>query len=240
MHQLDPKVVIGAAVLLGLVGLAGIFIWRGWTRVVLWVLALPPLWLGIAAWGPGRMAEEFGTAFARAFCAVMVWPALGCVLGELLKVLHISNMVRAVVCICRDDQDALQKLTARRAAEQVECRGITTEELSSLWAILRGMEKKAAPAAGFPCLARPEDGGVSLHRFPEELLTLLSKLAPDRMAMVAEKWGSTRPRGLTPAGPRCLVEDLARLSRIAADTGRNVYLWNEPRRAGKPPKAGVK
>ena len=67
-----------------MVGLEGVFFCQGWLRVVLWLLAAPPLCVGLLALSQGGIAEPFSTHQMWIFCTFAFWPAVGCTIGEFI------------------------------------------------------------------------------------------------------------------------------------------------------------
>lgn len=78
---MNPTVLIG---LFALVGIGGICFSRRWVRVVFWLLSIPPLGLGVFGLSQGGIAEPFSSRQMWTFCAATFWPAIGCLLGEVI------------------------------------------------------------------------------------------------------------------------------------------------------------
>jgi hypothetical protein len=51
---------------------------------VFWVLSVPPLCVGVLALNQGGIAEPFSAGQMWVFSAVTFWPAIGCLLGEVI------------------------------------------------------------------------------------------------------------------------------------------------------------
>ena len=71
--------------LIVLVGLEGIFFCQGWLRIVLWVLAAPPLCVGLLTLSQGGIVEPFSSQQMWMVCGFAFWPAIGCLIGEFVK-----------------------------------------------------------------------------------------------------------------------------------------------------------
>jgi hypothetical protein len=109
---------------------------------------------------------------------------------------------------------------------RVQSKGITPFQLSMLWAIMRGAEWKVALMEDFPCLLGEDTGERLIHQLPAEMAAALSVLSPNQMTATAAKWAATKELGWPVSDTVRLVEDLAGLSRSAAESGQSVYLWN--------------
>ena len=134
--------------------------------------------------------------------------------------------ILADIYISHDDEAVRYDTTPDQFAERAQYKNLTPLEPSTLWAIMRGIEWDVASMDNFPCLLQQDGGERLIHRLPATMIADLSRLAPNEIAVVAPKWASTEELGWPPDEARPVVEDLARLARLACDSGRSVYLWN--------------
>ena len=63
-------------------GIAGIFVDAIWARVLLWILSIPPLYLGTLILWQGGFVEPFSLGEQIAFCSLLFLPVLGCTIGQ--------------------------------------------------------------------------------------------------------------------------------------------------------------
>lgn len=119
--------------------------------------------------------------------------------------------------------DANPKSTA---LERLQCKGITPLELSTLWAILRGITWEVESMDEFQCVLEKNGGALLIHRLPPALIADLAKLEVDHIATAASKWASTDEMGWAPNDARKLIADLVRLAQEAIRRSQGVYLWN--------------
>ena len=74
-----PFIVLAGIIIVAIVG---VFARPLWARLILWILAIPPLGLGLFALWQGGIAEPFSTELMVLFCGVMFLPATGCLIGQ--------------------------------------------------------------------------------------------------------------------------------------------------------------
>ena len=130
------------------------------------------------------------------------------------------------IYISRDDEAVEYDTAADKFSERAQYKGMTPLELSTLWAILRGVEYDFDSIDEFPCLFEKDGGERLIHGFPKAMLTALGQLTPDRIPAVTAKWAATEELSCPPADIRPVVEEMVRLARLAAASGRHLYLWN--------------
>jgi hypothetical protein len=114
-------------------------------------------------------------------------------------------------------------------AERAQYKGVSPLELSTLWAIMQGIKWDVASMDEFKCLFVIEGGERLVHSFPPTMLTALCQLTPDQIREISGKWAETDELACAGADIRDIqpvVEDMARLARLAAPSGRGLYLWN--------------
>ena len=132
----------------------------------------------------------------------------------------------ADIYVSRDDEALSYDSTPAKFAERAQYKRISPLELSMLWAIMCDIEWDLSSLDEFPCLLQVDGGDRAIHRLPAQMVTDLSRLTPARIAAVSPKWAVTEELGWSPDDAQPVVEDLVRLARRAAESGRNVYLWN--------------
>jgi len=131
----------------------------------------------------------------------------------------------ADIYLSRDDEAVGYDTEPERFTDRAEYKRISPLELSTLWAILRGVEWDVALMDEFPCLQ--VDGGERLiHKLPSAMVQQLAGLSPERVAAVTSAWAATEELGCDPEEIKPVVDDLVRLSRRAGETDRSVHLWN--------------
>jgi hypothetical protein len=102
---------------------------------------------------------------------------------------------------------------------------ITSAELSTLWAMLQGIDDDADLMDEFEAVFDEDEGECVIQRLPARMVAALAELSPEQMKEFAERWGDTddiEPREAS----REIVGDLVRLARRATETRQNVYLFN--------------
>jgi hypothetical protein len=102
---------------------------------------------------------------------------------------------------------------------------ITSAELSTLWAVLQGVDSDTDMTGEFEVVFDEDDGECVIQRLPAGMVAALAELSPDQITAVAQKWGDAddiEPRDVA----REIVRDLVRLANSAIDTLQNVYLFN--------------
>src|SRR5258706_11984925 len=134
--------------------------------------------------------------------------------------------VLADIYISRDDEAVRYDTTPDQFADRAQYKSITPLELSMLWAIMRGIEWDVDSMNEFPCLLQQDGGERLIHQLPAAMIADLSKLTAEQIAIVTPKWAATEELGWPPDETRPVVEDLVRLARRAAESGRSGFLWN--------------
>lgn len=91
-HEYGRKLFVGAGLgLLATIGLFGLFFSQGWFRIVLWAFAIYPFLTGIMVLLAGGVIHAFTPSQMLLWCGVCFWPAIGCVLGEILNICRFSQ-----------------------------------------------------------------------------------------------------------------------------------------------------
>ena len=110
--------------------------------------------------------------------------------------------------------------------DRVQYKGVTPLELSTLWAIVRSREWDISMMKKFPCILEVDGGGRLIHKLPAAMLADLVTVAPERLEDVSRRWATTDELCWPQRDAREVIDDLLRLARRAAETGRGVFLWN--------------
>jgi hypothetical protein len=111
-------------------------------------------------------------------------------------------------------------------SERAQLTSLTFLEFSTLWAIIQGQPWDDPHMNGFEKLFDTEDGERAIYRFPAELVTLAASLDETSAAKAAEAWAQTDELHCSAADIRHVIDDLSRVSRVAQQSGRSLYLWN--------------
>lgn len=121
-----------------------------------------------------------------------------------------------------DDPD--QGAAVTRLLNPIECKAITCLEIEMLWAIPEGTQWDVERHVLENTLIA-DDEESWLHRFPDELVTLLAAADATRSAHALVAWAAREEIESEPADLQSLLDDLQRLARQATDAGKSVYLW---------------
>lgn len=221
----DPAVLI-IMLFCALTGIGGVLASRGWLRSVLWFLSVLPFCIGLLLLSDVRMFRGKVPGFELWWSFIFFWPAAGCLIGDILRHWHAAVSVPAVIYLSQKEEAARYENAPVRFRDRVEYRGITTQELTKLWRVMREAEGRDASLVEFPCLHQSDNGRRFVHQLPTEMVEGLSRLTPEKTAVVTEKWSGREVWGWSEEAARRLVGDLVRLSRMAVESGRGVYLWN--------------
>lgn len=125
------------------------------------------------------------------------------------------------------DAEASRYDTAPQSfAEQAQYKGITPLELSTLWAIIRGVEWDITMLNHFACLLAVDGGERLVHSFPAPMVAALSRLTPEQIRDVSVKWAATEELACPTSDIQPITEEMTHLARLATASGRGLYLWN--------------
>jgi hypothetical protein len=134
--------------------------------------------------------------------------------------------ILADIYLSRDDKAAGYDTAHQQFPDRVQYRRFTMWELSILWSIMRGVEPDDALLDHFECLLEKDGGERMIHRLPQEMVTELAGLTPERIAKISPQWAAIEELAWLPEDAQAVVQDLARLSGQAIQSGRSVYIWN--------------
>jgi hypothetical protein len=141
------------------------------------------------------------------------------------SITHFMSLLSDIY-VSRDDEAVKYDTVPATFAERAHYNGMTPLELSTLWAIMRGVEWDDSTMDDFVCLLQIGSGERLIHRFPVAMLAALGQLTQDRVRDVTAKWAATDELACTPADIQPVVEEMVRLARSATASGRGLYLWN--------------
>src|SRR5215472_959066 len=100
--------------------------------------------------------------------------------------------ILADIYIARDDEAvAYDSNPNLPAPDRIEMKRITPLELSTLWAIMRGVPWEVSIMQEFECLFQRDEGERVIHRLPPAMSAGLLGLAPSRLKEVASQWADT-------------------------------------------------
>jgi len=102
---------------------------------------------------------------------------------------------------------------------------ITSAELSTLWALLQGLDGATDLTEDFSVVFDEDEGECVIQRLPAGMVPALAALDSKQLDLIARNWGEADEIEPQDA-PRAMVADLVRLARRALATRQNVYLFN--------------
>lgn len=105
-------------------------------------------------------------------------------------------------------------------------KGITSLELSFLWAILERTPWDGSMIDRFTSVTR---SGLdeTVENLPDEMVSKLARLTEDAAYTAASRWANVEELvGNSPQALRNSVQELAKLARLAQSRKRRLYLWN--------------
>jgi len=112
------------------------------------------------------------------------------------------------------------------ASERAQLKGLTFLEFSTLWAILQHRPWEDAHMDAFECILQQDGGERLIYSFPPEFVAAAANVTSEQAATAAEEWAQTEELSCSAADVRPAIDELARLARVAQDSGRRLYLWN--------------
>src|SRR5260221_6573907 len=98
--------------------------------------------------------------------------------------------VLADIYISSDDETIRYDSAPDQFADRAQYNGITPLELSTLWAIVRGIEWEVASMEDFQCLLQQDGGERLIHRLPGAMIADMSGLTSDQIVVVTPKWAA--------------------------------------------------
>jgi hypothetical protein len=134
----------------------------------------------------------------------------------------------ADIYVSRDDEDAVRYDSEPASfKDREQYTSFTDLELSTLWAIIAGIEWQEGLLDRFrPSVLLKDDGRRTIHRLPSEMVVELARLKSEQIPTVTTEWAATDELACEPANAQPIVEALVRLALRASETGWNIYLWN--------------
>lgn len=132
----------------------------------------------------------------------------------------------AEIYLSRDDEAVRYDTAPAEFADRALYTGLTPLELSTLWALIQGVEWEVDSLDEFPCLLQIDGGERLIHRLPAKMMTELAALSPERVEALLPAWAATEELRCSPEDVRHVVDGLVRLARKAGETGQSVHLWN--------------
>ncbi|MCE9638261.1 MAG: hypothetical protein K8T90_21375 [Planctomycetes bacterium] len=134
--------------------------------------------------------------------------------------------VLAELYVSSDDAAAGFDANPERFVDRASHKGFTCLELSTLWAIMRGVEWDLATLDEFACRLQRDGGERLIYRLPTAMVADLVTLAPRGVPTLAAAWAATEELGWPPEAAVPVIQALVRLAGRATETGKGVYLWN--------------
>jgi hypothetical protein len=113
------------------------------------------------------------------------------------------------------------------ADDRAEWKGMTTLELTTLWAIVEDRNWEVERLDAFENILTANGGHQLTERIPDDLVHALSSLQPSALDSIAERWVETEELSdWSSSEGREVLDSLVRLSRRAVETQRNLYIWS--------------
>jgi len=109
--------------------------------------------------------------------------------------------------------------------DSADYKGMTTSELSGLWALLQGVEWEMGLLDEFEIVVNEDEGECTIERFPGPMVSALADLSAQQAQLIAQKWYEA-DEFESPELCAEILADLVRLARRALETRQNVYLFN--------------
>jgi hypothetical protein len=127
-----------------------------------------------------------------------------------------------------DTQDAAgyDSTHAHWSCDRLQHKSISPLELSTLWAIMRQVTWDVGLIKGFQCVFVKDGGERVIHKLPAGFTAELLTLSSEQIQQVASQWTATDEMGWPVESARHFIEELSQLARGAAETEKNVYIWN--------------
>jgi len=102
---------------------------------------------------------------------------------------------------------------------------ITSAELSTLWALLQGLDAATDLTDEFDVVFDEDEGECVIQRLPAEMVAALAALDSKQTDLIGRNWGEADEIEPQEA-PHEILRDLVRLARRALATRQHVYLFN--------------
>jgi len=110
--------------------------------------------------------------------------------------------------------------------DRLQYKGFTELQLSTLWAIILGVNWQAKSLRQFIDVFHTDNGERLICRLPAAMLNDLTNSTPEQISSAARSWAATSEMRCGPADSRSIIEGLIVFARRAKETNRSVYLWN--------------
>ena len=111
---------------------------------------------------------------------------------------------------------------------KVDCaqfKGLTSLELSTLWAITLKQEWDEAMMDTFPEVLVVDGGQRLIYQFPTAAVEHFAKMSGSEIGSAAAAWSQTEELACAAGDVQPVIEEIVRLSKRAVETKRNLYLW---------------
>jgi len=161
------------------------------------------------------MPAHLHSAKKRARCTIpSPSPMIGCM--GLLADIYVS----------RDEEAVGYDAAPESFPDRLQYKSLTDLELSTLWALMRGVKWEVSLMGEFACLLVKDGGERLIHKLPSTMVRDLGVLTPEQVAALAAKWASTDELACKPAEVQPIIEGLVLLAQKASASDRNIYIWN--------------
>jgi hypothetical protein len=109
--------------------------------------------------------------------------------------------------------------------DRAQYKGITTLELSTLWAIIQKKEWDVAMMDEFPQIMIVDGGQRLIFEIPHSAMECFALLPDSGIGGAADAWSKTDELGCEADDIRPVIEEIVRLSKSGRETKRSLYLW---------------
>ena len=113
-------------------------------------------------------------------------------------------------------------------SERAEFNGLTFEEFSRLWAILKQDQWTSEHSNEFECILEVDGGQRLIHRFPTSFVIALSRLDDKQTLEAAGMWVKTGDLAYMSCPPDAIlpvISAASRLAKAAQEGNKSMYLW---------------
>lgn len=107
--------------------------------------------------------------------------------------------------------------------ERIELTDVTELELAILWSVVEEIEFDFDEHE-LEFIDNTDD--ISLYRFPDSLIFLLSRLTKDDIEKFAAIWADTEEMQWSPEQAQEALTSLVNLAQKALDQAKSIYLWS--------------
>jgi hypothetical protein len=138
-----------------------------------------------------------------------------------------TESVLADIYLSTNDHEAIgYDIAPDTFLDRVQYTSFTVLELSTLLALMPGVEWDVSLLDQFPSVLQQDGGERSIKRLPLTMIVDLERVTPQQILDLATKWAATEELACQPSDVQPIIESLARLAKKASASGQSVYFWN--------------